>query len=243
MKLNNIYLKILRNISMYSSNLCYEGDKVIRINKDNQFFIEAYIPDFLDVPLYTRNVPELLRLMNEDTTVTVDMNNSGYYIIVDNGIGKVKYKMAKKSVAEKEAKLTTNDIDGMFSKCEEKIVKFNLPKEKYDELMKISKMLEADRISISSLNDNVIRLTSYIKENKDDKQYFVDIEVNHTHFEKKLVFQLKIMDFVNAIDYTFEVGTKLTKNKDLSIPIAKVTAFIDDKIKVKYLSLGDRERV
>ena len=47
MKLNSIYLKILRNISMYSSNLCYEGDKVIRINKDKQLFIEAYIPDFL----------------------------------------------------------------------------------------------------------------------------------------------------------------------------------------------------
>lgn len=243
MKLNSIYLKILRNISMYSSNLCYEGDKVIRINKDNQFFIEANIPDFLDVPLYTRNVPELLRLMNEDTVVTVDMNDSGYYIIVDNGIGKVKYRMAKRSVAEKEAKISSITIDGMFNKCEEKIVKFNLPKDKYDELMKISKMLEADRISVSSIDDNKIRLTSYIKESKDDKQYFVDIDVNHTHFDKKLVFQLKIMDFVSANDYTFEVGTKLTKSGDLRIPIAKVTAYVDDKINVKYLSLGDRERV
>lgn len=242
MKLNGIYLKILRNISMYSSNLCYEGDKVIRINKDKQLFIEAYIPDFLDVPLYTRNVPELLRLMNEDTTVTVDMNNDGYYIIVDNGIGKVKYRMAKKSVTEKEANLSNYTIDSMFDKCEEKVVKFNLSKEKYDELMKVSKMLESDRISISSLNENTIRLTSYIKENKDDKQYYVDVDVAHTHFDKKVSFQLKIMDFVSAMDYTFEIGIKKAKNNDLLIPIAKVTAFVDDKINVKYLSLGDRER-
>jgi len=242
MKLNGIYLKILRNISMYSSNLCYEGDKVIRINKDKQLFIEAYIPDFLDVPLYTRNVPELLRLMNDDTVVTVDMNDNGYYIIVDNGIGKVKYRMAKKSVTEKEANLPNYTIDSMFEKCEEKIVKFNLPKEKYDELMKVSKMLESDRISISSLNENTIRLTSYIKESKDDKQYYVDIDIAHTHFDKKLAFQLKIMDFVSAMDYTFEIGIKKAKNNDLLIPIAKVTAFVDDKINVKYLSLGDRER-
>lgn len=242
MKLNGIYLKILRNISMYSSNLCYEGDKVIRINKDKQLFIEAYIPDFLDVPLYTRNVPELLRLMNEDTIVTVDMNENGYYIIVDNGIGKVKYRMAKKSVTEKEADLSKYTIDNMFEKCEKKIIKFNLPKEKYDELMKVSKMLESDRISISSLNENTIRLTSYIKENKDDKQYYVDIDVVHTHFDEKLSFQLKIMDFVSAMDYTFELGIKQSKNNGLLIPIAKVTAFVDDKINVKYLTLGDRER-
>jgi len=241
MKVNGAYIKILRNLSLYKSELCYEGDRVIRLTKDRVFFVEATVPDFLDVPIYTRNISELLRLMNDETSITVDNNEKGYYIIIDNGIGKVRYKMAKKSSAEKLADLSKNSIDDIFNRCEQKVIKFNLSKDKYDELMKISKMLETNRLCVQSLNENTIRITTYSYENKDDKQYFIDVDVAHTHFDNKLICQLSLMDYVQATDYTFEIGTKIPKNNNGVVPVFKVTAYLDDKINVKYLSVGERE--
>lgn len=239
MKVNNAYIKILRNISLYNSNLVYEGDKIIKVNKDNAIFVEAYVPDFIDVPIYTRSVSEILRLIDDDTNISVDMDDKGYYIIIDNGIGKVKYKMAKKSIVEKFVN-NNRDIDEMFSRCERNIVKFNLSKEKYEELMKVSKMLDTNILQITSENDNVIKLTTYTREYKDDKQYTIDVEVNHVHFDESLRFQLNCVDYVQASDYNIEIGLKNTKTNSATLPLIKATAFMDDKIKVKYLTVGEK---
>ena len=129
-------------------------------------------------------------------------------------------------------------VDSVYNKGKT-ILTFNLTQDKYKELKRVSSLLNADTLIIQSKDEKIIRLISYNKGDKNDKQYAIEIEVDHTHFDNSCIFNLGYIDLIPSPDYKMELGLYPNRDGTRFAGLLKVNAFLNDNIVMKYLFVGD----
>ena len=85
MKIKDVYQKILRNMLHYNNNIAYKGDKVLKTRLADTVFVEANVPDFIDIPIYSKNLEEILKIITDDTDISVTCKDNVNYLVFDNG--------------------------------------------------------------------------------------------------------------------------------------------------------------
>lgn len=237
MKIKNVYQKILRNMLKYNNNIAYKGDKILKTRLASSVLIEVNVPDFIDIPIYSRNLEEILKLITDDTDVSVTCKDNVDYLLFTNSMGKIRYRMPKQKLVEENVNSKTS-VDEFFSKCNQELV-FNLTQDKYKELVRVSTLIGSDTFIIQSVDDNKIRFVSYNKNDKNDKQYAIEVEINHEHFEGNYVFNLCYLNLIDAPDYKISLAHQ-PNNKGGSRGVMKIEVFLTDNIIMKYLIIGSK---
>lgn len=240
MKIKNVYQKILKNMLKFNNNIAYKGDKLLKTRLGTSVLIEVDVPDFIDIPIYSRNLEEILRLITDDTDVSVTSKDNVDYLLFSNNLGKIKYRMPKQRLVEEtiSSKMTIDEF--YTNKCEPLVI-FNLTQEKYKELMRVSGLLGSDRLLIKSLDDNKLRFITFNMSDKNDKQYSIEIEVQHKHFENSYEFQLDNLNLIESPDYKVSLcAQKGEKTGILGRGVLKIEAYLSDNIIMKYLVIGTK---
>lgn len=226
MKVKDQYLKILKNVLKYNKNFSYDGSRRIFYN-DNSVVIDVNLPEFIDLPIYTNNLEEILRFWTPETDISEEVEGQASYLILKNEMGKVKYLLSKSQLFEKNrSNKSINDLN-----IKESYFKFNLDYNKFNNLMKISKLLECDMVEVYSIDDHKIGLKAYQINDKRNKSYFMEVENDHEHTDKKVNFSLKNFELIMASDYNFECGQL---NNAKQHKFIKIKAF-NGNIEMNYL--------
>lgn len=201
MKVKDQYLKILKNVLKYNKNFSYDGSRRIFYH-DSSIVIDVDLPDFIDLPIYTNNLEEILRFWTPETDVSEEVEGQACYLVLKNEMGKVKYLLSKSQLFEKnKSNRSINDLN-----IKESYFKFNLDYNKFNNLMKISKLLECDMVEVYSIDEHKIGLKAYQVNDKRNKSYFMEVENDHEHTDKKVRFSLNNFELIMASDYNFECG-------------------------------------
>lgn len=230
MKLKNKHIKILQNFLLYNNDFGYDGSGLLKTKSTSgSVFLEAFMPDFIDLPLYTRDLSSILSFVTPESDVTEDYIKGCKYFIIKNENGTIRYRLAKEEIVNKSV---NHNLDFDSMNFADLYFSFNLDKQKYDNLKNISKKLECDMMDVYSIDNEHIGLTAYKRSDKEDKQYTITIEKQHEHNDKKATVLLGAFNLVNASDYNIEIG--LIQGKTKLVPVTKVKAFCDD-IVVKYI--------
>ena len=238
MKIKNVYQKILRNMLKFNNNIAYKGDKVLKTRLGGSVLIETEVPDFIDIPIYSRNLEEILKLITDDTDVSVTCKDGIDYLLFSNSLGKIRFRMPKQKLVD-ESVSSKVTIDEFYNKCQN-VLTFNLTQDKYKELIRVSGLIGSDTFIIQSVDDKKIRFITYNRSDKNDKQYAIEIEIDHEHFEGSYTFNLTYFNLIDAPDYKINLGyqERLSKN-GLSRGVLKIEAFLTDNIIMKYLIIGN----
>ncbi len=217
MKVKDQYIKILKNILTYNKNFSYDGSRCLRYY-DNTVLIEAEVPDFLDLPIYTNNLEEILKFWTPETDIYEEAEGNINYLVLVNDKGKIKYRLSKSQLLAPEKPMPPI----INLKIAETYFKFNLDYNKFSNLIKISNMLECDTVEVYSIDERKIGLKSFQINDKRNKSYIIEIECDHEHTDKKCRFSLNRFNIIMASDYNFELGRFDNKKQNEFI---KVKAF------------------
>ena len=107
--------------------------------------------------------------------------------------------------------------------------------------MRVSGLLGSDRLLIKSLDDNKLRFITFNMSDKNDKQYSIEIEVQHKHFENSYEFQLDNLNLIESPDYKVSLcAQKGEKTGILGRGVLKIEAYLSDNIIMKYLVIGTK---
>mgnify|MGYP000918072211 CR=1 FL=1 len=236
MKIKDVHIKILENFLYFNDKFGYDGNKLLKTrNTDKTVYIEAYIPDFIDLPLYTKDLTDILKFITPETEISMTNQGDVNYMHLNNGNGVVKYRLSNEVLVTKDVE---HKVQFDLINYNENHFKFNLDTKTYDNIMKISKMLECNLIDIYSIDEKKIGIKTYKESDVNGKQYTIEIEVNHDHHDKIYTFMLNQLQFVKASDYLIDIGIKIISNGSIR-PMMKVKAFCNN-IEVKYVFLAKK---
>ena len=234
MKFKENHIKILQNFLHYNSCFGYDGNHVLK-TKDQQsvIFLEVYIPDFIDLPIYTKDLVSILKFITPDTDVTMDVKGGINYLILKNESGTIRFRLSKEEMIKRDA---DNPYDFNVINITESWYNFNLDYNTYKNMMKYAKLLECDIAEVYSIDEHKIGITCYRKDDEDDKRYTIEVERDHVHDENhRSKILLDKFEFVQASDYNIEVG--LRQGKRNLVPITKVKAFCDN-LEMRYIIIN-----
>lgn len=224
MKVKDQYLKVLKNFLFFNENFFYDGKGTIKTRNDVAY-VQATLPDFIDIPIYTRKLGDILKLWTPESDIEFDINGQINYLIIKNDIGTVRYRLVNNQTINTTS-ITRHELSNF--ELNETFFKFNLDYQKYSNLLKTSKIIESDSLEIYSIDNNKIGLKTFRINDKDDRCFIIEIEKEHEHTDKSVTIPLKSFEMIMASDYNMEVG--IFKNTK----VVFVKAF-NGNIDVKYL--------
>lgn len=234
MKIKEAHIKILENFMHYNNAFAYDGNRLLKTrNVGGDAYIEVYLKDFIDIPIYTKDLVSILNFLKTDTDISVESVKNVNYILLKNENGTIRYRLSNENIVKNDA-LNNYSFDNII--IDEEHFNFNLDYQKYKNLMRTAKLLECDRLEVFSIDEHKIGLRAYNMIDKDNKQYVVEIEQEHKHTDVKDVIILKLFELAQATDYNIQTGYR-TNSKGRKIAIAKIKAFWND-IEAKYMIIN-----
>ena len=256
MKINKSLYSVLQYISTVDDVFAYAGNGfLIAKEKVGSGFVEVKAPDnFFKEPLVIKSLSKFLRLFSFDkkskdsdpltvqewtlekridpnTKVSVDE------IHVKSPGRSIKLTQGAKGFLDKRAKDLVSKVDKIVL---EDSIKFQMTSALYKQIMSDCSLLDLDRITIVSENDETIKLylTKTGKGTNDDFSSYT-IECLHKHNTNKMTFLLSAFSLIDATDHQFEYGKYNTPYGN-TINIMKVKSFCDGDLVVQKVILSDK---
>lgn len=229
MKLKPIHIELLKNFTLHNPMFCYDGNLEMKVRRtDGTVFIEAYTPDFLDIPFSYYDMPSLLKFIDDDT----DISFTNQYIVIKKDNTTLRHRISSTNL--------TSSSENVFKfedvPITDRALLFNLNGSVYNNLMKVSQAINADVLKIYSLDNETIILKTYVDNKEKESNYKVEIKIEHKHSDFMFTFSLNSFKLIKASDYQIEVGHRTNKNGN-NIALMKVKAFCPN-LEVKYIFLA-----
>ena len=230
MKLKPIHLELLKNFTLHNPMFYYDGNFEMKVRRtDGTVFIEAYSPDFLDIPFSFYDMPSLLKFMDEDT----DVSFTDKYICLKKENSILRHRISSDSLTS-SSKNNFNFDDVVITN---RSLLFNLNNTIYNELIKVSQAINADVLKIYSLDNHTIILKTYVDNKENVSNYKVEIKVEHEHSDFMFIFDLNSFKLIKASDYNIEIGHRTNQNGNI-IALMKIKAFCQSNLEVKYIYIA-----
>lgn len=256
MKLKKSLYNILQYISTVDDIFAYPNDGYfIAKDKVGSGFIEVKAPDyFFKKTVVIKSLSKFLRLFTFDrkdkdpdpesiqdwtleSSYAPGTNNEIKDMFLRSPGRTIKVKEGSQVFLEKRAKDNATRFDNIHL---EDSIKFQITAAQYKQIISDCSLLDLDRITIASENDEHIKiyLTKTGKGTNDDYSA-LDVECTHTHNATKISFLLNAFSLIDATDHQFEFGTYKTQYGN-SIIILKVKSFCDNNYVVNKVILADK---
>lgn len=229
MKIKPIHIELLKNFTLHNPMFTYDGNFEMKVRRsDGTVFVEAYTPDFLDIPFSYYDMPGLLRFIDEDT----DLSFTDHYIVIKKDNTTLRHRISSTQLTSSSENMFKFDDVPITDRC----LLFNLTGEIYNNLMKVSSAINADVLKIYSLDNKTIILKTYVDTKEKESNYKVEIKIEHEHSDFMYIFNLNSFKLIKASDYQVEVGHRTNRNGN-KIAMMKVKAFCPG-VDVKYIFLA-----
>lgn len=254
MKLTKSLYSILQYLSTVDDIFIYTGNGyMIMKDKVGSGFVEVKAPDyFFKEQVIIRSLSKFLRLFSydkkdkaldpesiQDWTVGKSMDPLTKAMIPEiylrSPAHNIKIRQGNQIFIEKRAK----DLVSKFDNIElEDSIKFQITSAQYKQIISDCSLLDLDTITISSENDDNIKiyLTKKDKGTSDDYSSF-DIECHHVHNQTQIRFQLNAFSLIDATDHQLEFGKYHNKFGTIS-NVLKIKSFCDNNYIVNKVIVG-----
>ena len=256
MKLNKSLYSALQYLSTINDIFAYAGNGfLIAKEKAGSGFVEIKAPDnFFKEPFVIKSLSKLLRLFSfdkkskdsdpqsiQDWTIEKIIDPATkiitYPMYIKSPGRTIRLNQGSRSILEKMSKDLVSKIDSIQL---EDSIKFQITAAQYKQIMSDCSLLDLDRITIVSENEDTIKiyLTKTGKGMNDDFSSNV-IECTHVHNTNKMSFLLNEFSLIDATDHQLEYGKYKTPYGN-SINLLKVKSFCDNNLVVQKLIIADK---
>lgn len=256
MKISKSLYTVLQYISTIDDIFVYAGNGyLIAKEKAGSGFVEVKAPDgFFTEAFVLRSLSKFLRLFTFDrkskeadpTTIQEWTFQPRYDPATGVSISEIhitspgrsiKLTQATKEFLNKRAADLVSKVDGIVL---DDAIKFQIDSALYKQIMSDCSLLDLDRITIASENDETIRILlskTGKGSNYDTSSYTV--ECHHQHNTNKITFLLSAFSLIDATDHQLEYGIFTAKNGN-KVNILKVKSFCDNNMVVNKVILSDK---
>lgn len=231
MQFKDQYIKILRNFLYYNPVLGYDGSKVLRTKSSKSgVIVEADIPDFTDLPIYTKDLTDILKFVTPETEIEEDSEGDINYLVLKSNSGTIRYRLSDTNVVMQQ---TSKIVSPKKVEFKELYLSFNIDYNQYKNIMHTAKLLECDAIQIYSIDEHKIGMKAVNINDKKSKQFIMEIECEHTHTEQNVYILLENFELVAASDYNINMGV-FQNSRGLEVKLVKIKAFCGN-VEVNYM--------